>query len=336
MNIKYFDNAATTKVAEEVLNEMLPYLKEKFGNPSSMYTLGRSSKRAIEEARKKVAELINCEPNEIYFTSSGSESDNTAIKGIAYQNYNKGMHIITSKIEHPAVLNTCHTLEKQGFIVTYLNVDKELIRKVNVVDVIPPELTVESEDNIYLFEGEEFVKPVYHANDNYDKDITDKVKVDSNVDTNKVGDYVLKYIVKDSSDNETTKEINVHVQEKRKNAKVVVSILNQTLNYYEKGQVVLSSPVVTGLNNATPKGTYKILSKSRNVTLVGENYESHVRYWMPFIGRSYGLHDASWRSNFGGQIYKTNGSHGCVNLPTNKAAQLYDLIEVGTPVIITD
>ena len=125
MNIKYFDNAATTKVAEEVLNEMLPYLKEKFGNPSSMYTLGRSSKRAIEEARKKVAELINCEPNEIYFTSSGSESDNTAIKGIAYQNYNKGMHIITSKIEHPAVLNTCHTLEKQGFIVTYLNVDKE-------------------------------------------------------------------------------------------------------------------------------------------------------------------------------------------------------------------
>ena len=125
MDIKYFDNAATTKVAKEVLNEMLPYLKEEFGNPSSMYTLGRSSKRAIEEARKKVAELINCKPNEIYFTSSGSESDNTAIKGIAYQNYNKGMHIITSKIEHPAVLNTCHTLEKQGFIVTYLDVDKE-------------------------------------------------------------------------------------------------------------------------------------------------------------------------------------------------------------------
>lgn len=125
MDIKYFDNAATTKVAKEVLDEMLPYLKEEFGNPSSMYTLGRSSKRAIEDARKKVAILINCEPTEIYFTSSGSESDNTAIKGIAYQNYNKGMHIITSKIEHPAVLNTCHTLEKQGFKVTYLDVDKE-------------------------------------------------------------------------------------------------------------------------------------------------------------------------------------------------------------------
>lgn len=125
MDIKYFDNAATTKVAKEVLDEMLPYLKEEFGNPSSMYTFGRSSKRAIEDARKKVARLINCEPTEIYFTSSGSESDNTAIKGIAYQNYNKGMHIITSKIEHPAVLNTCHTLERQGFKVTYLDVDKE-------------------------------------------------------------------------------------------------------------------------------------------------------------------------------------------------------------------
>lgn len=125
MDIKYFDNAATTKVAKEVLDEMLPYLQEEYGNPSSMYTLGRNSKRAIEDARKKVAILINCEPTEIYFTSSGSESDNTAIKGIAYQNYNKGMHIITSKIEHPAVLNTCHTLEKQGFKVTYLDVDKE-------------------------------------------------------------------------------------------------------------------------------------------------------------------------------------------------------------------
>lgn len=125
MDIKYFDNAATTKVSKEVLEEMLPYLKNEFGNPSSMYTLGRSSKRAVEEARKKVANLINCEPEEIYFTSSGSESDNTAIKGIAYENYRRGRHIITSKIEHPAVLNTCHTLEKQGFFVTYLDVNKE-------------------------------------------------------------------------------------------------------------------------------------------------------------------------------------------------------------------
>ena len=125
MKIRYFDNAATTRVKEEVLEEMLPYLKEQFGNPSSMYTIGRGARRAVEEARVRVARLINCNPNEIYFTGCGSESDNTAIKGIAYANSYKGRHIITSKIEHPAVLHTCQVLERQGFDVTYLNVDSD-------------------------------------------------------------------------------------------------------------------------------------------------------------------------------------------------------------------
>lgn len=125
MKIRYFDNAATTKIKDEVLNEMLPYLQENYGNASSLYSIGRNSKRAIEDARKKVAELINCDSNEIYFTGCGSESDNTIIKGIAYANYKKGRHIITSKIEHPAVINTCKLLEKKGFKVTYLNVNKK-------------------------------------------------------------------------------------------------------------------------------------------------------------------------------------------------------------------
>lgn len=125
MEIKYFDNAATTRVKKEVLEEMLPYFNEKYGNPSSLYSIGRISKKAIEEARKKVASLINCSPNEIYFTGCGSESDNTIIKGIANINRNKGRHIITSQIEHPAVLHTCQALEKQGFEVTYLKVNKE-------------------------------------------------------------------------------------------------------------------------------------------------------------------------------------------------------------------
>ena len=125
MKIRYFDNAATTKVKSEVLDEMLPYLKDHYGNPSSLYSIGRASKKAIEDARKKVASLINCNPNEIYFTGCGSESDNTFIKGIAYSNRKKGRHIITSAIEHPAVLHTCQTLEKQGFDVTYLRVNKQ-------------------------------------------------------------------------------------------------------------------------------------------------------------------------------------------------------------------
>ena len=125
MKIRYFDNAATTRVKEEVLQEMFPYFCEEYGNPSSMYSVGREAKRALEKARVRVAKLINCKPKEIYFTGCGSESDNTAIKGIAYKNRKKGNHIITSKIEHPAVLHTCQSLEKHGFEVTYLNVDKD-------------------------------------------------------------------------------------------------------------------------------------------------------------------------------------------------------------------
>ena len=124
MDIRYFDNAATTKVKSEVLEEMLPYLKEEYGNASSLYSIGRKAKRAIEKARRQVAELINCNPEEIYFTSCGTESDNTAIKGIEKAYRKKGKHIITSKIEHPAILHTCQSLEKQGYRVTYLSVDE--------------------------------------------------------------------------------------------------------------------------------------------------------------------------------------------------------------------
>lgn len=122
--IRYFDHAATTAVNEEVLKEMIPYFNIEFGNASSIYTLGRKSKRAIERARTIVANAINCNAKEIYFTSGGSESDNLAIKGIAHAYKNKGNHIITSKIEHHAVLNTCKTLEKEGYEVTYLDVDE--------------------------------------------------------------------------------------------------------------------------------------------------------------------------------------------------------------------
>ncbi len=120
----YMDNSATTPVRKEVVEEMIPYLTENFGNPSSIYDLGKTSKHAVEKARKRVAYAIGAEENEIYFTSGGTESDNWAIKGIAFANRNKGKHIITSSIEHHAVLHACKWLEGQGFEVTYLPVDK--------------------------------------------------------------------------------------------------------------------------------------------------------------------------------------------------------------------
>ncbi|MDE6411410.1 MAG: cysteine desulfurase NifS [Clostridia bacterium] len=120
----YLDNASTTRLDKSVLDQMLPYLTEEYGNPSAIYKLAKTTHKAVEEARAKVAKILNCEPAEIYFTASGSESDNTAIKGIARRYQNKGKHIITSKIEHPAVLETCKALEREGFEVTYISVDE--------------------------------------------------------------------------------------------------------------------------------------------------------------------------------------------------------------------
>jgi len=120
----YLDNAATTAVRREVFDAMQPYWMEQFGNPSSVYKLARESKRAVDEARAAVAGAIGAAANEVYFTGSGTEADNWAIKGVAEAYAQKGKHIITSCIEHHAVLHTCQYLEKQGFRVTYLPVDE--------------------------------------------------------------------------------------------------------------------------------------------------------------------------------------------------------------------
>ncbi|MDV0444361.1 cysteine desulfurase NifS [Methanorbis rubei] len=127
------DHAATTYAAPEVVAEMLPYFSEKFGNPSSVYNIGQENKTAVDAARAKVAAAINAEPNEIYFTAGGSESDNWALKGVAFANSRKGKHIITTAIEHHAILHAGEWLQSQGFEVTYLPVDKFGV--VSVTDV---------------------------------------------------------------------------------------------------------------------------------------------------------------------------------------------------------
>jgi cysteine desulfurase len=123
-HIIYMDHSATTFVKPEVVNAMIPYFTEHFGNPSSIYSIARESKKAIDAARVQTAKALGAEPDEIYFTSGGSESDNWAIKGVAFANRKRGNHIITTQIEHHAVLHTCQYLEKEGFEVTYLPVDQ--------------------------------------------------------------------------------------------------------------------------------------------------------------------------------------------------------------------
>ncbi len=122
--IIYMDHAATTYTKKDVVDAMIPYFTEYFGNPSSIYGIARESKKAVDAARAQVAKALGADPDEIYFTSGGSESDNWAIKGIASANRKRGNHIITTSIEHHAVLHTCQFLEKEGFVVTYLPVDQ--------------------------------------------------------------------------------------------------------------------------------------------------------------------------------------------------------------------
>lgn len=123
--IIYLDNAATTQVDPKVLEAMLPFFTEYYGNPSAVYSFAETAKKAVEDAREKLAELIHAKKDEIYFTGGGSESDNWALKATAEAYGNKGKHIITSKIEHHAILHTCEWLEKHGFEVTYLDVDEK-------------------------------------------------------------------------------------------------------------------------------------------------------------------------------------------------------------------
>ena len=138
----YLDHGATTPLDKDVLNKMMPYFTEIFGNGSSQHFFGREALSAIDSAREDMAKALNCKSSEIYFVSGGSEADNMAIKGYALAHKDKGNHIITSKIEHPAVLETCRKLEKYGFEVTYLDVDKEGFVKPKVFEAAIKDTTI--------------------------------------------------------------------------------------------------------------------------------------------------------------------------------------------------
>ena len=143
MNRIYMDNGATTRVTETVMAAMMPYFCESFGNPMSVHSFGRETRKAVENARRQVAAALKAQPNEIYFTGSGSEADTWAVRGAAYANTRKGKHIITSCIEHHALLHTCEQLEKEGFEVTYLPVDEFGVVRMDVLKAsIRPETSL--------------------------------------------------------------------------------------------------------------------------------------------------------------------------------------------------
>jgi lipoprotein-anchoring transpeptidase ErfK/SrfK len=225
---------------------------------------------------------------------------------------------------------------------TYSNklMKKSIIRRVNVIDNIPPTLTLET-DKISIYVDGVIYPGKIKAKDNIDGDISSKVEIDNQVNNKKAGKYKVVVSVSDSSGNVTSKDINVTVKEKQVkngsvNARIDVYISEQKLYYYENNKLILTSDVVTGKKDGTPRGHYKVLRKKKDIYLKGDTFLDHVDYWIAFIGGLYGIHDASWRSEFGGSIYKTNGSHGCVNMPTNNMKKLYEKVKVGTAVNIYD
>ena len=213
-----------------------------------------------------------------------------------------------------------------------------------VTDKVPPVFT--KAESIGTFAGlpieDEKIDKLFAAEDN-SGEVT--VKLDKpDIDFDKAGNYKVTATATDSSGNKATAEAYVKVQAPEYGAMgtyVFVSISKQHLTYFVDGKPQMDCPVVTGNagNHGTPRGTYRLIYKSRNQTLKGtedngDKYESFVSYWMAFIGSSYGLHDASWRNEFGGKIYQGNGSHGCVNMPPESAAKLYGMIEPGLPILI--
>lgn len=282
---------------------------------------------------------------EIYATTSSTEivleeNDITIEVGTEYQEPGYKAYINGENVTNKVIITSNLDTNKVGdykivyhLIINFVKMERTATRIVHVVDMTKPELIVDGKKEIKIEVDSKFEEPKYIAKDNYDGDITEFVRVKSNVDTTKIGTYHIEYNVVDSSQNETTESIEVKVTPK-KNAHIIVSISKQKLTYYEYGEAVLTSNVVTGINGKTPIGTFKVRDKERDVILKGADYESFVSYWIAFKGNSFGFHDASWRSSFGGTVYKNHGSHGCVNMPYSKVKQLYNMVSIGTPVYI--
>ncbi|MEG2311382.1 MAG: DUF5011 domain-containing protein, partial [Bacilli bacterium] len=204
---------------------------------------------------------------------------------------------------------------------------------------IKPQITLKGNNPLYLKINEPYIEPGYIATDNYEGDVTKAVLVTSNVNTNVAGVYNVNYAVQDDALNYNSLNRQVYVgttAEISANTYIAVSIENQYIWFYKNGIVITSAPIVSGTRNRydTPRGTYQILSKATSIYLTGPGYKSYVNYWLRFTSSQIGLHDAPWRSYFGGSAYIGNGSHGCVNLPYYTARIIYQNAPIGTRVVV--
>ena len=248
---------------------------------------------------------------------------------------------ITNKVKVTGKVNTkkIGTYELTYEVSDSSNNEFKITRMVYVVDTTAPAIYLKGSNPLYINVNDNYIEAGYRAIDNNDGDITSDVVVNNNIVSSTAGVYQVSYTVYDEAGNYNRVNRIVYVgseAERSANTYVAVSISEQYLWFYKNGELLVSSPVVTGLKGVydTPKGNYQILSKSRNIYLTGPDYRSFVNFWMRITPSQIGLHDASWRSYFGGSIYLSNGSHGCINLPYYVAQIIYENTTIGTKVTI--
>ena len=314
----------------------------KVGNYKIVYSVENNKNKKRRSVSRKVIILDNVKPaitlkgSAEYFVGIDSEYKDPGY--VAIDNVDGD---ITDKVK---IESTVDTKKLGSYQVVYTVEDSsgnnvETTRVVRVIDATKPVLNLLGKTSMHIDLNAKYTEPGYKATDNIDGDITNRVVVSGSVNNTIVGTYQIKYTVKDSNNNTTTKTRTVKVgnqADQDRATNIQVSISKQKIWFYKNNKLIVTSSIVTGHRNKhdTPKGTYRILSKSRNTYLTGPGYRSFVNYWMPINSRGVGLHDATWRSSFGGSIYTYNGSHGCINLPFNVAKIIYSNAPVGTKVSV--
>lgn len=326
-NIKITDNIDLNKVGDYKVVYSVTNLKGK-----KKQEITRTVK--VRDSKKPSLTLTKGSPYKVQYGSIFKEPG-----FIAKDNYDGN---ITTKVEVTGEVNTnklgdyklSYTVKDSSGNSTTKN------RIVKVVDETAPTLKLNGQETIIIDRNSNYIDAGCTAIDNYDGDITNKIMQSGKVNTHSLGTYKITCSVSDSFGNYSSIYRIVQVGTQREideENHVKISIKEQKLWYYKKGNLVLTSNVVTGMKNKwdTPKGSFRIKSKVEGTYLIGDDYKTWVNYWMLINpGRQIGLHDATWRGSFGGNIYTSDGSHGCVNLPYSVAQTIFNKASVGTLVII--
>lgn len=347
INSKYQDAGAVAKLDNMDISDNIKVDSnldvKKVGNYNITYSVTNLKGRQKRKVTRVVKVIDNEKPilvlkkGSSYKIQYGSEYKEPGY--VAKDNYDGD---ISSKVKVSGEVDT----QKIGTYKLYYKVadssgnEIKKVRTVKVVDEKAPVISLVGKKRMILPVGEAYSEPGLSASDNYDGDVTSKVKKKGVVKSSVAGVYTITYSVSDSFGNTSSVERIVQVGTQNdidKDNCIMVSIEKQKLWYYRHGKLQLTSNVVTGMKNVwdTKKGSFRIQNKAQGVYLTGRDYRTWVNYWMLIdYGSQIGLHDATWRSSFGGDIYKSNGSHGCINLPYWVAQTIFNSAPVGILVLV--